>query len=390
MLDDVRWWCHPAAIVAWCLVAFVPLRYALGGANYLPSAAWYGLCFVIPAFVLIGVGSGAFCVPLQADTATLFHVGATLVYLQLDLCVSRWLVGPEFGDCTVPGMVLPKLNPCAGDRLDGLLPPGMPPLARSLFEFNGALFHEIFWNVFICQNCLQQGLPLPVALLAVPAVSCLVHGIVSNFQTGVRCFPNFIWVALAYHASGSVVPPALIHAMWYFLDAKLCFSLGTMKRNWDAESRKTECGTPPWDRTCSIAVLLILAFYGPLNLMSHSYPHLRSSQGIARALDGCSNIGHAPQSTIERGLLIAGSLQLFLGAATWRVIRAGMAVVAESGDFTDEGMEAMADAVAEEHAAQERAVAAVCPCLAALGCLDAALEESLESSDVSSGDEGFP
>ncbi|CAE8633115.1 unnamed protein product [Polarella glacialis] len=350
-------WLHPAAIVGLCLVVFVPLRLCLGGANYLPSRAWYLLCFIIPAFVLAGLASSAFCVPIQADWQTLLHLMAALVYMQLDLCVARLLCSPSSScaDWSLPQLVLSKLS-CRPARLDGLSPPGLLPVARSLFELNGALFHEIFWNIFICQNCLNRGLPLPVALLAVPAASCLVHGIVSNINTGVRCLPNFLWVALSFHASGSVLPPALIHAMWYFLEAKLCFSLKTLKRDWDFAERKDECTTPPWDRTCSVGLALVLMFYLPLNVLVSLRPELHSPW--MEEPGGCQFIEAFPHlpNRVNCSLLGLGFLQLFLGWWTWGTARAGMEVLAQSGDLTEAGVEAVAIAV-EDYAKRHKILA---------------------------------
>ena len=73
---------------------------------------------------------------------------------------------------------------------------GMPAAGRGLFEFNGALLHEVFWNVFICQNFIDHGFSAAVSIIMVPIVSCVVHGFTSNFNQGYRCFPQFLWVAL--------------------------------------------------------------------------------------------------------------------------------------------------------------------------------------------------
>ena len=54
--------------------------------------------------------------------------------------------------------------------------------------------HETYWNVSICQNLIDRGVPPYFAILAVPLTSCIVHGITSNWRQGVRCAPQFCWV----------------------------------------------------------------------------------------------------------------------------------------------------------------------------------------------------
>eukprot|EP00927_Polykrikos_kofoidii_P057851 TRINITY_DN52064_c0_g1_i1.p1 TRINITY_DN52064_c0_g1~~TRINITY_DN52064_c0_g1_i1.p1 ORF type:complete len:407 (+),score=56.89 TRINITY_DN52064_c0_g1_i1:119-1222(+) len=334
-------------MVVWCLLTFVPIRLVLGGGNYLPSRAWYLLCFIIPVFVLVGLLTSAFCVPLHADWATAGHLVFAIFYMQIDLCVARLLCGQAFGTWSLPALVAGKFSflPQAANG-DGMTPPGVPPLGRSAFELNGALFHEIFWNVFICQNCLRRGLPLVLALLAVPAVSCLVHAITSNVNTGLRCLPNFVWVALSYHASGSVLVPALVHGMWYFLDAKLCFALKTLKREWDIHDRADEKATPSWDTTCSVGLLLVLVFYVPLNVLTSMNPGLTSVAGLQR-MEACSTQLHVemPKQAIEQALACLIVVQLLVGAATWGTVRAGMDVLERSGDLSENGVKTVVDAV---------------------------------------------
>ena len=36
---------------------------------------------------------------------------------------------------------------------------GLPPVSRTVFELNGATLHEIFWNVLVCQNWIDYGIP---------------------------------------------------------------------------------------------------------------------------------------------------------------------------------------------------------------------------------------
>lgn len=33
---------------------------------------------------------------------------------------------------------------------------GFPALLRGVIEMNGALLHEVWWNVFICQNFIEH------------------------------------------------------------------------------------------------------------------------------------------------------------------------------------------------------------------------------------------
>merc|ERR1719330_2147321 len=116
---------------------------------------------------------------MNADAATAFHLGFLLVYIQTDLAVARWLVGPKFGDWSLPALALPKLDPRPWINLDGM-GPGVPPLIRSLIEFNAAFTHEIFWNICFAENCVWHGIPEFLALCTVPIASCVVHGICSN------------------------------------------------------------------------------------------------------------------------------------------------------------------------------------------------------------------
>jgi len=325
MFSRVDWWWwgyHPVAVVAWCILVFAPLRLAVGGANYLPSRAWYMLCFIIPCFVLAGILPSAFCIPLWADPATGIHLIAALVYIQLDLLVVRFfLMGPEISTFGLPCLLWDKFS-FLPQTLDGLTPPGVPPLARAAFELNGSLLHEIFWNVFVCQNCIDHGLPRARG----PGHPCRAR-------------------RLLYHASGSVLVPGLIHAMWYLTEAKLSFALRSTKRNWDADERTAEAGTPPWDRTCTVGVILIVSFYVPLNIVSHMHADvLRSGEGLLHAEAGC-RAGELPRYWIERVLILAGLVQVAVGVLTWGQVRAGMDLIAETGDLTDRGIEAVAGAM---------------------------------------------
>lgn len=330
---------HPLVILFLCVATFLPLRLALGGGNYLPSRPWYLLCLIIPGYVVLGVAVGAFCVPASLDAVVIAHIGVALLYTQLDLCVARRLVGSGFGSWSLPALLWDKMSVNPHHEVpDGIVVPGIVPLARSCFELNGALMHEIFWNVFICQNCIFWGAPAPLAILAVPASSCLVHAITSNINQGIRCLPNFMWVALAFHASGSVLVPGFIHALWYFTDAKMCFALKTMKREWDVGQRAGEVSTPPWDSSCTIGLVLVLCVYVPLSALAW-----RSEAGWDY-LDSCSYV-QPPGRSVEWALCIAGTLQVVMGFATWGPVRAGMDVLEETGDLSEKGVQAVQDAV---------------------------------------------
>ena len=78
---------------------------------------------------------------------------------------------------------------------------------------------------------------------------------------GVRCLPQFTWVALAYHASGSVAPPALIHALWYLCDGKFVALLSTFKRDWDVHLRAGETGTTWPDLEWWLGWAFVVAVY---------------------------------------------------------------------------------------------------------------------------------
>ena len=119
--------------------------------------------------------------------------------------------------------------------------------------------HEVFFNVCICQNLLDRGWPAPAAICFVPFVSCVLHAITSNVRQGIRCAPLFFWVALSYHASGSVIVPGLIHTLWYMTDSKITVAMGTMKRDWDFEARRNETQTPPWDLAWWVGFANIIA-----------------------------------------------------------------------------------------------------------------------------------
>lgn len=319
---------HPLSISLGSIVVFIFVRLAFGGAPYLPSAAWYMLCFVIPAYVALSVVISGVCIPLTPDWQTLLHCGLVLVYAQLDLLVSRALVGAKHGPWTLWGLIGPKLG--LFPRPFGAGDAGVPPLGRTVFEVNGAALHEIFWNVLVCQNCVDHGVPGWLAVCCVPLLSGLVHGIVSNAMQGVKCAPQFFWVALSYHASGSVAPPALIHALWYLLDGKLLVLLNTMRRDWDADARREEGGTPGPDVGWLAGFALMLAFYVGVNASSERWPGLRSAHPHVR----CGQTEVWPEYTI----VAATAAQLLFGAATWRPVRAMMAEI-EGGDFTQAGLE---------------------------------------------------
>eukprot|EP00928_Gymnodinium_smaydae_P050753 TRINITY_DN34314_c0_g1_i1.p1 TRINITY_DN34314_c0_g1~~TRINITY_DN34314_c0_g1_i1.p1 ORF type:complete len:385 (-),score=43.76 TRINITY_DN34314_c0_g1_i1:90-1244(-) len=323
-------WCHPFAIILANLLVFGALRAIWGSSNYLPAKAWYALCFIIPVFVAAGVLIGAFCVPIQLDAPTAFHLLATLVYMQLDLLVAKILCGAEyFGSANVACLFASKLRltPGVGDA-------GAPPLLRSIVEFNGALLHEIFWNVLICQNFIDWGWSVPVAIMAVPLISCAVHALTSNMVVGIRCAPQFCWVALAYHASGSVLPAGLIHAMWYMMDGKFLVTLSTFKRDWDYEDRVEESSAPLPDRPFYIGWAFILAYYAILNVFVESFPQFRSLDHHV----GRCRFGRFPAHDIEWIVLGCVCFQTVVGIATWGPVRAAMDILADTGDLTTNGL----------------------------------------------------
>lgn len=65
--------------------------------------------------------------------------------------------------------------------------------------------------------------------------------------------------------------------------------------------------------------------------------------------------------SVEFSLFIAGIAQLLLGAATWAVIRPGMAIAQDTGEFTECGFEAIACAVKNAERDQRHCVADVYP-----------------------------
>jgi len=274
------------------IVFFIFIRFLFGGAPYLASRAWYALCILIPfPFVAVGVGFGGICVPdvdlnfVSSDQGlrTVLHLLNVVLYCQVDLLICRWwmkksypkafqhfeaedgAMGEEneddspralpeinfssisrqnkiFGDVNILTILWKNFHPT---KAHNPICFGFPALGRSLFEFNGAMLHEIFWNLFICENFIHGGTSAFYAIAAVPMMSCIVHGITSNVVCGLRCFPQFLWVALAFHASGgSFLVPSLIHAMWYLTDGKLLCLVNLHKHAWDKEERKSETQNP--------------------------------------------------------------------------------------------------------------------------------------------------
>lgn len=329
---DVPWCYQPPFFVFANLTIYALLRLWWGGSNYLPGKVWYALCFIIPCFVAFSTVTGALCIPIRLDLPTLLHLAAALLYMQIDLLVARWLCGAEyFGSANAFGLFLSKIFTVTPQIGDG----GVPPLLRSVFEFNGALLHEIFWNLCICQGFINQGWPDAAAIFIIPVISCAMHAVTSNFMEGLRCAPQFCWVALAYHASGSVLPSGFIHAMWYMTDGKLLVNLATVKRDWDYVSR-TEAGefmTPPPDKPFFFGWLCILVYYGALNVLVECFPALRSvDPHVAR----CS-YGAFPENVAERIILGGFCFQILLGVAGWNTVRAAMDTLAENGDATTNG-----------------------------------------------------
>jgi hypothetical protein len=268
----------------------------------------------------------------------MLHVLAALAYMQFDLLVARWYCGAEhFGSVNAPGLMLSKLalTPKLGDG-------GMPSLFRSFAEFNGALLHEIFWNLCICQNFIDRGWSVPAAIAAVPLISCAVHAVTSNVMVGIRCAPQFCWVAMAYHASGSVLPPGFIHAMWYITDGKLLVNLATLKRDWDFHERREEHMTPPPDRPFFFGWLCILSYYGVLNALAERYPSLRS---VDPHVSHC-RLGSGPAGAVEWLVMVGFCIQIVGGIATWNAVRAGMDILAETGDATTNGFVRVENALA--------------------------------------------
>eukprot|EP00639_Heterosigma_akashiwo_P010349 CAMPEP_0206361162 /NCGR_PEP_ID=MMETSP0294-20121207/180_1 /ASSEMBLY_ACC=CAM_ASM_000327 /TAXON_ID=39354 /ORGANISM="Heterosigma akashiwo, Strain CCMP2393" /LENGTH=172 /DNA_ID=CAMNT_0053805959 /DNA_START=370 /DNA_END=885 /DNA_ORIENTATION=- len=163
---------------------------------------------------------------------------------------------------------------------------GSPALVRAIFEFNGALLHEVFWNVSICQNFINNGYEPALAILMVPTLSSVVHGLTCNWVQGYRCFPQFLWVALSYHASQNVLVPGLVHALWYFSDGNLLVLLSLFKRDWDAAARAGERRTPHADRPALAGLALIVLFYGALELAVAAAD--RAGARLHSAAPGCA------------------------------------------------------------------------------------------------------
>lgn len=304
------------------VVIFVPIRLAIGGGNYMATWAWLLLCMVIPLLTAVGMGVSAFCIPLSFDWQTLMHLCITLAFFQIDLAVSRFLiVGPDLGSWSAIGLLCSKLNPCIVEHnILYAVESGPVPLLKTLVEWNGVLFHEIWWNVFICHNWLSHGAPLPLAVLSVPLNSCLVHAVVSSLSAGVRCFPIFLHVALAFHASGSILVPALIHLSWYSLEFKSTYHLWTMKRDWNVWARKDEEVVPAWDAGCTASMALILAYYLPLVHVTQTYPWLLSSAGIAHMANACHPV-HFPRFTMEQVLTVLATLQFVGGMVVFALTK---------------------------------------------------------------------
>eukprot|EP00811_Abedinium_folium_P036357 NODE_9072_length_1448_cov_10.880394.p1 GENE.NODE_9072_length_1448_cov_10.880394~~NODE_9072_length_1448_cov_10.880394.p1 ORF type:complete len:379 (-),score=51.75 NODE_9072_length_1448_cov_10.880394:203-1339(-) len=338
------WWTHPGAVMGWSVLVFVPCRFYFGGANYLPSRAWRALCLIIPGFVLVGILSGAFCIPIYADAPTLLHVALLYIYVQIDLLIARMLCGEQFGTTGVHSLLWSKVMCKSVDIADDL-PAGILPIARTIYEVLGASFHEVFWNVFICENCTKHGLPLYIAILAVPFASCLMHGIVTNAWVGIRCFPIFLNVALSFHASGSIVVPALMHACWYLTDLKMCALLRFSKHDWDIATRTDESSTPPWGIDTTVGVILGACFYIPLNVLTHYYPMLTSGKGLDAADLRCG--GSVWRHTVECAFVFLILAFISVGISTWSSVAVFLDPIAQNGDKSRDAMEKLAVASRE-------------------------------------------
>lgn len=352
----------PYAVLGWCILIFVPCRIVLGGASYLPSQAWQALCIIIPCLVVLGIASGVFCAPIQCDLATVFHVLVTLAYFQLDLGLARLMTGPLYGNINVFEMFIRELSPVPSNSSNTLAAKikakvKAPAFAKApLFDFCIDLVsvtsHEIFWNVFICENCLKYGAPVWVGIVAVPLASGLVHGIVTSVPVGVRMIPQFLHVALAYHTSGSVVAPALIHQFWYLLDQKPLSVMKQAKRDWDIEERSEEVSLSCWDVYSSASLALTLCFYIPLEYIVGQYPVLRSVDACVEATHRCSRV-HVPRA-LEIVLAVLFMLRILMLINQWEMKRFAYDQFLEGhGSGTEQRQKEIADAVGERHERQK-------------------------------------
>ncbi|CAM9756302.1 unnamed protein product, partial [Heterosigma akashiwo] len=233
-------WSDPWVVVFATVLFFSLVRCIFGGAPYLPSRAWYALCMFIPfPFVAVGAGLGVQCVPISFDWQVVFHITMVFLYCQIDLTIGERMIKRKYGpdvqfSANILKFLLENFHPT---KCRSPMDAGSPALVRAIFEFNGALLHEVFWNVSICQNFINNGYEPALAILMVPTLSSVVHGLTCNWVQGYRCFPQFLWVALSYHASQNVLVPGLVHALWYFSDGNLLVLLSLFKRDWDAAAR---------------------------------------------------------------------------------------------------------------------------------------------------------
>ncbi|CAD7922317.1 unnamed protein product [Amoebophrya sp. A120] len=385
-------WSGPIPVTVATIVFFAYVRFVLGGAPYLCSRAWYAFCLLVPfPFLFLGIGLGGICVPLDFDIPTAVHLGLVLLYCQIDLLVSRFLVlrdfasrpsgatadgqestnaellrpsrehvSAQFGSINVVKIMLENLHPL---RSRTPLDLGSPALLRGCFEFNGALLHEVFWNVFICQNFLNHKYPPYLAIALVPVLSCVVHGIVCNWVSGYRCFPQFLWVVLAYHASGgSVLIPGLIHACWYFMDGRLLCVINIFKAEWDLENRKEETFTPHADKYWWLSIVLISGFYAMVSFVAIPFGEkyfrmpLTSPEEHADPETACryNELNMWPFGknsklySFDTFLVYASGVQILFGAATWRMVRTGMDVIEKSGELTKQSKEYWAALMVQE------------------------------------------
>lgn len=310
---------------------------------------------------------------------------------------------------------------------------GFPSIFRGVVEFNGALLHEVWWNVFICQNFMEHfnnGLfghggsggadkgengyhhdskmtgsnpywySAYLAILMVPVMSCLVHGITSNYVVGYRCAPQFLWVALAYHASGSVLVPALIHAMWYLCDGRLLVTMSNLKNEFDIAERTDvhkERRTPHADKFWWFGFFLIAALYGFLNLVvidgnlfgnliyggkynvgqwmrSDDNAHIQACRynefkgnpfayWSVRGSDG-KGLDHQGAHYyagwgVECFLFWSACAQATFGLLTWGCVRAGMDHIAVDGEATEIAKQRFADRFVKE---ARREIDILCGC----------------------------
>jgi len=188
---------HPALWLTLSVPFYLLARFSYGGSRFGPGGkAFVAIGHLHNLLFVVALVLGKMCVPISLGSETWFHILITLLYIQLNL-----LLGFSLGQIPLRACNLPLIY----KRLI---------FKRHAFVSNGALVNEVWWQVIVSDGFRRLHYPVWLSILVVPVTSGFGHGVVSNGCFGFRVMPNFLSVALAYHLSGSIWPPVMIHSAW--------------------------------------------------------------------------------------------------------------------------------------------------------------------------------